>query len=597
MNILKNLSKLFLLFSFSLLCYVVILLLFNSTHGFDITDESYYILTATYPHHIFSTVSHEGYYTGLLYALAGYNLAYFRVFGIVVLIFIALWFSIEQYKYIIQKFHLKTTAMDKYFFIIPITIGALSYYKVWLLTPSYNWLALIGTMLVFTMLFRVINNKVLNDNKYITLDYFLLSFSFCLAFMAKPSTALVLVCLSVLFIIYEFKNLHLKKALGTVTLVTSVMVMLHISILDGGCISYYDRLIESMKRMALLGGGHTLDNRYYEMIELFKEYFFEHFYFHQINNFYMYGFIGVVTILFLFRKKINALNIYLVWMFIILVLYAYIIFTDSVLQNFNLLWIRSIEWLYLNFLLILISILFMDKQKAFLLQILKILPLFIIIILGSLAYKFGSNNQIIYAMSDSMIFVFAVVVILNFIFDQKVNIRGFTMLSGVLLSSFIYFTLNYAYDHPYRLITNIKNQNQNVALLGGLNVDNTTKIYIENLQNIAKKNKISEEDISLIDMTGGSPGVNVILDANIFSTPWLIGAYKGSNKMVERILKAYQGTNRLKKAWILVAPKGKRKLDLTILKHIGLAFPDDYIKIGTVQTAHRYEVQEVWKPI
>jgi hypothetical protein len=180
--------------------------------------------------------------------------------------------------------------------------------------------------------------------------------------------------------------------------------------------------------------------------------------------------------------------------------------------------------------------------------------------------------------------------------DKKLNTRIFTSLSGLIVSIFIYLSINYAYEHPYRLTSNIAKQVEEVSLLGGLSVDIKTKHYIEGLEKISNSNKLKNEKISLIDMTGGTPGANVILNAEFFGHQWLIGAYKGSNQMLERILKPYQNTIKLKNAWILLAPDGARKLDLNILNNIGLDFPNSYIKIGTVKTAHRHEVQELWKP-
>ena len=597
MSFFKYASRLLLLVSSIIFLYIGFLLLSNSSKGFDITDESYYILAAQYPNEIFSVLKHEGYYTGLLYYLSEYNLSYFRSLGILLLIFISIWFALELHKYISKKFNYSTDFWDKFLFIVPISIGSLSYYKLWLITPSYNWLALVSVILVFISLFRIISNRERNYSRYITFDYILLSFSLSLAFMSKPTTALVLTIISVLFVIYEFKNINFKKALLSVTILTSIIMIVHIVILDGGFNSYYTRLMESMEKIALMGGGHTLGSRYEDMMELIEKFFFEKFYYHQINNIYIYGTIFIVPILFIVRNKIDSLKVYIALMFVVLTAYSYFMYQHGFEPTFRLLWMRTIELLLLNLILICIGILFIDKKIEFLTRILKILPLLIILIFGSFAYKFGSANQIIHAMSGSMIFVIASMVTLNFIFDKRLNIKIFTALSGLILSIFIYFALYNAYDHPYRLITDIKGQDQKVALLGGLEVDKKTKQYIENLHRIASENKSEDEAISLIDMTGGSPGANVILDAEFFGASWLLGGYQGSNQFAERILKPYRDTDKLKKAWILVAPKGKRKLDLKILNKIDLDFPNNYKKIGTVKTAHRNEVQELWKPI
>lgn len=597
MNILKYTNTLFFLIILGIFSYVLFYLLSNTSRGFDITDDSYYILTAQSQSDIFSTLLHDGYYTGILYFLSGYNLSYFRMVGILVLISISGWFALELHRYISTKFNFAINKFDKFLFIVSIMLGSLSYYKLWLITPSYNWLSLLSVILVILSLIRVINNKVLNYERHITLDYILLSFSLSLAFMARPTTALVLSFASILFVFYEWKNINIKKALFSVVILTILIVISHILLLDGGFSSYYYRLIEGIERASLLGGGHTLGDRYDDMTRLIRLFFFEEFYFHKINNFYIYGSFLIVFILYIFKNKINSLNLYLIFTSIILVTYSYDMFNNALVQDFSFMWIRVIELLFLNLILIIVSLLFIDNKITLLKDIVKVIGLSFLMILGSFACKFGTNNNIIFAMSDSIIFIMSSIIVLNFIFDRLVNTKIFTALSGLIVSIFIYFSINNASEHPYRLVTNIKEQNQTVELLGTIKVDKITKKYIEDLQKISSLNKSINEKISLIDMTGGSPGANIILGADLFGTQWLLGGYKGSNEYVYKILKSYQGSEKLHRAWILIAPNGSRKIDLNILNQLGLNFPGKYKKIGIVKTAHRDEIQELWKPI
>ena len=223
---------------------------------------------------------------------------------------------------------------------------SLAYYASWLLTPSYNWLSIISVLLVFSSLFRVINNKELNYNRYITSNYVILSFSFNLSFMAKPTTALGIVIISLLFIIYEFKNINFKKALPSVIILTLIITTSHILLLNGSFTSYYNRLIETTKRLELLGGGHTLGSRYIEMVELIKQFFFKKFCFHQISDIYIYAIGFVMVLLFIIKNKINASKIYTAIMLAVLAAYPFFMFKDGIVNGF--LWNRSIELLFLN---------------------------------------------------------------------------------------------------------------------------------------------------------------------------------------------------------------------------------------------------------
>jgi hypothetical protein len=576
--------------------YILFILVSNVSRGFDITDESYYILAAQYQNEIFSTLKHDGYYTGVLFYLSGYNLSYFRLFGIFILLASSYWFAIELYKYIANKFQFTLNNFDRLLFISTICISVLSYYKYWLLTPSYNWLALLSVISVFTFMIRIVNNKEINYDRYISIDYLLLSFSFSMAFMAKPTTAMVLTIVSILFVIYEYKNINLKKALISILIFTIMIVSLHIILLDDGFNNYIYRLTEGMERLALMGGGHTLESRYFDMINLFQIFFFEKFYFHQVSKIYLYIFIIILVVLHFLRNKINVLSIYLVLMAIILSVYSYVLFKNSINIEYKFIWIRVIEIFILNTIFIFLSTIFIDNKKELLKKLGSIIPLLIIIILGSIAYKFGSNNQIIYAISSSMVFVISSILIVNFIFDKILGIRFFSLLMSIILSIFIYFLIQNAYNHPYRLITDISQQKYNVELLGELKVDSRQKKYIDTLQELEKKYNPKNKKITLLDMTGASSGANIILSAAFFGEQWLSGGYKGSIPYVTRILLSYKNTEKIKKAWILVAPKGRRKIPLNILNKVGLNFPDDYKKVGVFRTAHRNEVQQLWIP-
>lgn len=158
--------------------------------------------------------------------------------------------------------------------------------------------------------------------------------------------------------------------------------------------------------------------------------------------------------------------------------------------------------------------------------------------------------------------------------------------------------INKASHYPYRQITDIKGQNLPVKFLNQeftLKVDKKTKKYIEDLKSIALNNNLNQSTY-LIDLTGGTPGSNVITNTKFFDRPWLMGGYKGSNDFAFNVLNKYKDKEVLRKAWILTAPNGKLKLDEKILNKLGLKFPQNYTNIGVLTTGYRNETQYLWKP-
>ena len=585
MNITKRINSILIAITLAIFIYILFILISSVGHGFDITDNSYYILAMQHQSEIYSTVRHDGYYNGLLLWLANGSLAYTQLYGILVLIIVAFLFASELYKYTLYKFQEDYNTKEFFIFIFPIVISSLAYYRSFLLTPSYNWLALIGTLLVVTFSLRIVTRKNINFDKWLTIDYLLLSFAFNVAFMAKPSTAVVLLFISIIYIIYERKNINIKKVLSSVILLTLLIVGLQIIYLDGGFELYLTRLLEDMQRLSLVN-NMTILERLKSMIFTLNSYIFEKFYISQKHHLWY-----VVLVLMIFLYTIKTKKFEFNKNLFVLIIGVYLVLFLRYFQNhLGLIWLYYIEILFV--IIFLLNILFFNTK-------IKLSSLFIIVILVNLysfAYYFGTTNNVVRHMASSIVYVVASLVFILHRFSRLTHSNYLLVLFNIFVALSVLILINHANKHPYRLITPISKQAHKVDILGGIYVDKVSKKYIEQLQKI--KNKYAKnEQIYLIDMTGGSPGANVILEAGFFGQQWLSGGYKYSDKYVYRILKAYENTNKLKKSWILIAPYGRRKLDNSILQKIGLNFPGDYKKVIEIRTAHRKEVQELWIPI
>lgn len=62
------------------------LIVFNINRGFDITDESFYIMWSRHPGDVAAWFSRYGFYTGILLRLAGGNFVLFRFLGLLSLL-------------------------------------------------------------------------------------------------------------------------------------------------------------------------------------------------------------------------------------------------------------------------------------------------------------------------------------------------------------------------------------------------------------------------------------------------------------------------------------------------------------------------------
>ena len=580
-------SNLHILIIFGVFVYILGMLIFNSNRGLDLTDESFYILNSIYPFDIFSVVTHENYYTGLLFYLSSYNLAIFRVFGIIVLLLSSLWFSIELYKYIEERYQLDYDIYNKFYFILIISLSSLVYYSYWLLTPSYNWLSLVAMILILASIFRCINNIKIIRGKLFTLEYFYIGFSLSLLFMAKPTSLLGLFPAFVFFILFNYKKIDLLKAFISVSIVFFTLILFHIIFLDGGFSSYIYRFNESMDRMSLMGGGHGIKNSliafYQDAKNIFKA----------INMFKLTTIVFVLFFIIIYLKNKNKLLSLFIYLFIFLfgiLLYKLNVLPFSVSQKIYL------QILIFSFFVILIYFFIEDSMKERLKIFFNSFLLFLFLSYLSLAVSFGTGNNIWFHSGIAYFFPVAALMSFVFIFDKYHSmIKNMKIVVGILISLSVITVINNAYKNPYRLNTSIKEQTEKVDLLGGIKVDEQQKIYIDGILNSKRINLNANENIYLIDTTGATPGANLILDAKFFGQSWLLGGYKGSNEFAYRILSSIS-YDKLKKAWVLTAPNGSINLDLNLFNKLGLKFPEDYDKVTTLFLKSRNEIQELWKP-
>lgn len=582
-----RLSNFHIFFVLTIFLYALIVLILNSDRGLDLEDESYYILVASFPSEIFSVITHEKYYTGLLFYLSGYNLFIFRIFGIIILLLSSFWFSLELYSYIEKKFLLNYDFYNKLYFILIILLSSLSYYVWWLLTPSYNWLSLVSMILISSSIFRIFNEANKIKGKLFCLEYLYLGFSLSLLFMAKPSSLIGLFPAFILFILFNNK-IDLMRAFFSVSIIFVTLIFFHIIFLDGGFYEYYYKFKEGMQRISLNASGHGIMNSLILIRHDLKNIMIS------INKYQLLGMLFLILFVSLYLKKLKhkkiSLYIYLSVLLFSLSLYYLQIFPYTIKQKVYL--------LILVFSLFIVCIYFITEESLKRKFKLFIYPFLLLLYLSylSLALSFGTNTNIWFHASIS--YIFPVSGLLSFIFILDIRhklIKNMKIISGIIMSCFVLIIINNAYNNPFGLSSSIKEQTERVDILGGIKVDKNQSIYINDLLKAKDLIKNINENIYLIDTTGATPGSNVILNAKFFDTPWFIGGYNGSNDVVHRILKSIP-EEQVKKAWILTTNDGKMSLNHNIFEKLGINFPNEYEKVTDLYLMKRNENQELWKP-
>ena len=131
--------------------------------------------------------------------------------------------------------------------------------------------------------------------------------------------------------------------------------------------------------------------------------------------------------------------------------------------------------------------------------------------------------------------------------------------------------------NPYRQNQPLAKQSGELKLAGwkvGLRVEQERADYCRALQRGALPAGLVSGNY-LIDLSGGSQGVSVVLDLIPLGSPWMPGGYPGSLEVAEFLLRKTD-PKKLKESWILTTPDSRRRLDIEILKSLNLNFPDAY---------------------
>jgi len=568
---------------FSIFLYLIFLLLLNADRGFDVTDEGYYVLVAKFIKNWYLTSFHEGHYTAILYRVFNDNLSCVRIFGVLVLLFSTFIFSINIKKFIIEKFQLKLDRITKYSLLITITTSSLFYYKWWLFTPSYNLLVLTFTNLILANYFWILNSYDSIKQKFFRIEYLFLGLLFCVLFVIKPTAPILLFIALFLFSIVEREKIDFKRAFFISAISASVFLLVHIFLIFGSIKECIDITLKSLAYIKIADTGHSLLN----IVNIVKSY-----------ASLVYKNLGLsitipvlIMLLFVLKKQgRNNKKTYFIFLiisiFIVATLYVYL-----TAYRQNIWFIFSI--VLLNLIFISFSFVFTNKNYEESKQYLfSTIPLIILMILSSISTSYGTNNNIISHMGMSSIYIATAILILVFVFDTIQKDTMLKQVAMIFVSLTVFISVMSGYKNPYRLNTDISRQTEKLDILGGLKVDQEFKLYVDQLLQI----KQNHENIKfLLDMTGASPGTIVILGLEHVGSPWMVGGYRGSNNFALEVLKN-ENSEKLKNAWLLTAPDGSRAIDLSLLKKVGITFPKDYEKVGTLYLKLRDETQELWKP-
>jgi len=544
----------------------LVLGLYWSSRGFDFTDEGYYLVWISNPWLYRASVSQFGYVYHPVYALLSGDVALLRQTGMLVtygLAVLCMWCLLRAIDVP------RVGSWSKGLVLFGTPVAALSAYSTWLPTPNYNLLAFQGMLLAMAGLLLVTSPKGEGWTRF--LGALLLGSGGWLTFMAKPTSAIGLAALALLFACVA--GARAWRPLLWSCLFAVVLLVAGAYAIDGGVLTYFRRLSGGAALASSLGGGHSA----HELVR------FDGLKLGRSGGGVLL--LGVLTLLVMWRSSRRLFDKpLLICVATALVGFPTVMFSAAMLPTIEVL--QRLEgklMLSVPLAAIVVSALSPHahdtgsaRYRRWLVVVLLALPY---------AYAVGSNrNYWSVGASAGYFWVLAgLVLVLSRVPDSRQPLL-LSFVLGVLLITSI--QLNTAYQRPYRQPESLWAQRHETMLTEQpsalLTMPESYGLYIENARKRAASAGFRHGQF-VLDMTGQSPGLLYALGARSVGQAWFIGGYRGSTRRAAALL-ALVPCQDLIQSWILFEHQGARRLSPTLTSAFGAAFPDDYRAVAQWQT-------------
>lgn len=577
----------------------------NLDRGFDITDESIYILSSQYPELVGPSTSRFGYYTGILYSASLENLKVFRFLGVSMLALA----SLQLYRSMVVNLQIPNSNLLSGFALLSTIVSScLVYYSPWVMTPSYNWMALIAAVIVASSTFSISRYRIQESEDYSYVRASIVIACACtLGFLAKPTTGVGLALTSGLWIVASKLTPSKKvRILGMIGLVGLTSLLLHSLFFENGPEQLYHNLKRGAELAWIQGSGYEfsklIENAYLDLssiIVVTSQYL--------AKTSAVAAAIATSFCLFSIRSAWSDTGLQFVTRSAMpcLLISAFIeLYTADLINggpnSTNLgsltLAIAWIAVLMCTLCCLILSI--TEKNEDAFPSLRSVIGIFLFCVALSASFGFGSNNGLLRQMSFASMFLFISLILSCSIMDKLTRANVSLPICSMFICLFTYLVMSSAINQPYRTNGSLYLQTEEISFLGArgkLRVEPATAEYVADLRSLAASTGWKKRD-TLIDLTGGSPGALVALGAKFLGSPAVLGAYPGSDELGYQVW-ANVDQSSLLQAWILLAPDGVRTLSPTLPIRLQLPFPQGYQLVGSVKTGHRQETQYLYKPL
>ena len=561
--------------------FILLWLLWLMRFGVDFVDESYYIVSIANPLQYKISLSQFGLVYAPLYRLVGGDLVLLRQVN-VLLTFGLAWVFVHLF---LQQ-RLSELPVKRWAWLVlsaSLACSALVFLRLWLPTPSYNWLTFQSCLLGAISLLLIEKEF----SKRCVAGGILLGLAGWMAFMAKPSSAAALAVFAMLYLLAS-RKLTLRM-LGVAVLTSGVGLCVAAYLLDGSLTGFAGRIQQAMFLAGEMGSQQKVG-------EIFR---FDMFPAGKRGALAIVKGTVILTLAGYFlqsqRARLNALGLA---MCVAAAVCGLMLATGYRATGLDMSGYYQLLILPVPLAACVLGLL--AHRKKFFRQMSREQWAFAVFLLVlPYGFAFGTSNN--YWFMGGLVAIFWVMAGLGLLMATVRHSRDVTLLLAIgfacQLAAMYSITsgIRIPYGQPQIVYKNdmpVTLANSNIHVLMAPEYGH----YIVGAMDKLKQAHF-EAGTPMLDMSGHLPGVLLGVGARNSSQAWMIGnfpGYEGAGKVTVAMLNQVP-CEELAAAWLLREPKGPYAISSDVLKSFG-ASEQDYKPVVTMQSVKGIGgVQEIYQ--
>jgi len=534
--------------------------------GIDFADEGFYLNWISSPFTYKTSVSQFGYIYHPIFQIVSGDVALLRQVNLLITYALAFVLTFVFLSTIYGENTLNIAA--KIAASAAIAVSSLCFYRNWIPTPNYNFLAFQSLMLAMTGLLQI---KSCGKTESLG-GWLLLGFAGWLAFMAKPTTAAALLVVSLGYLLVS-RKFSIRLAAISVIFVL-LLFMLFALVVDGSVLLFFARLRDGMKLSSLLSPGYSLKSLI--RIDSF-EFKIDELDFFLVGSAFLAAFICISRLAGAFFTS--------VWTILYLAVSVLIVLMLNLTETYftNRLWVHLLMLLF-PFGVLLHFFLNAQKQAALLDRLKEHWGALLPLVLFPYVFAFGTGGN--YWFYYGLVSLFWILGCLCFLDPIDRYGRAYPILSfGITVQLVAPLIVLTAIEDPYYQPGPLRKSDYAIdfGLPGSkLNLPASFGGYVSQALEVAERGGYVP-GTPMIDLTGRSPGLLYALGASSVGSAWIYGNYVNTNKEAEKYAFEVLSSvtcNDLSRAWVLLEPKGRVSISATVLHSFGSDADRDYDVVG-----------------